>query len=141
VTGVDTDLAYLKDRLQGRNMDALVRVEAELSRLREQRDALIRDRERWRLEWQAEVAAEEARCARLQQALAKIRDSGPRPRTIRSDLAYVILLQGIAREALAGPDTAACEHDWIWPANVVCAKCGISGGDTPADSQPEEPTT
>jgi hypothetical protein len=35
VTGVDTDLAYLKDRLQGRNMDALVRVEAELSRLRE----------------------------------------------------------------------------------------------------------
>jgi hypothetical protein len=31
--------------------------------------------------------------------------------------------------ASAGPDTAACEHDWIWPANVVCAKCGISGGD------------
>jgi hypothetical protein len=32
-------------------------------------------------------------------------------------------------------DTPACEHDWIWPANVVCAKCGISGGDTPADSR------
>ena len=44
-------------------------------------------------------------------------------------------MRAIARKALSERELSECEHDWIWPANVVCAKCGISGGDTPADSQ------
>ena len=107
---VDADLAYLKDRLQGRDLDALVRVEAELSRLRSDPDGVAR----WRGEaemYMREFAKQrdlaetaEARCARLQELLREWRDLG-----YVSGGGYGGTLEQRTDEALAGPDTPAEE--------------------------------
>jgi hypothetical protein len=130
VTGVDKDLATLLDELNASESareqpwvahTALARVEAELSRLREQRDeaerrASVHEVERGKnAEWAGRMGeraeAAEARCARLQQALEHIESLW-----INSDRRPPAWWD-IAREALAGPDTSAarcpiCTHEW-----------------------------
>ena len=72
--------------------------EAACKQARREADKLARDNE-----WLAQQRAQARREAdQLRAALEQITDSGPRPRTIRSDLAYVIHLQNVARAALAG---------------------------------------
>jgi hypothetical protein len=125
---------------------ALARVEAELSRLREQRDAATEERE----EWIARAAssserweAAEARCARLQQALEAARREAGRAQDVRVNRTRIIgNIALIADEALAGqpadaegPDTPADDEPCSCCDGEGCAYC------TPADSQPEEPTT
>jgi len=128
MTGVDADLATLRDSLTGshsgrtaRGLDALARVEAELSRLREQRDALERENNSVRLNEQAtnharvndnayliaRAEAAEARCARLQQALREIEEYRY---PLNGTLEAIVAMKALAREALAGPDTPAEEE-------------------------------
>jgi len=109
MTGVDADLATLRDALEEANADpdgewyvALARVEAELSRLREQRDDLAQQVELRDLNALdgSEVArvldraeAAEARCARLQQGIEELAD----------EVAATWVEERL--RSLAGPDT------------------------------------
>jgi len=86
------------------------RVEAELSRLREQRDATMRSYDSCirTLEKAVETAeAAEARCARLQQALREIEEYRY---PLNGTLEAIVAMKALAREALAGPDTPAEEE-------------------------------
>ena len=98
----------------GPAVDALTRVEAELSRLREERDEAQGLAAIWQDSSGAyceRMVAAEARCARLQQALAHALDcKGSFNGTVSErggDPAICTKCEAEAREALAGPDTPA----------------------------------
>ena len=116
-----------------------------LSRLREQRDfnirqgAYLNDQRR----------AAEARCARLQQALARI-EWWPYYGQLNDEMRVLLRdIKAVARDALAGPDTpadicpecakgvhVACLDDG---SSVWTDRCKCDCGDTPADSpEPRE---
>jgi hypothetical protein len=143
---VDKDLATLRRRLQFKSdMAALARAEAELSRLRDERNeamdavglprtASLDDLIRHHRGNAATAAgfdqiAAEARCARLQQALEWIIDYVPAGFVSPMDDEDSMNYRAVAREALAGPDTPAdCEHDYVFEQGSLslyrCDKCG-----------------
>jgi hypothetical protein len=128
VTGVDADLAALRRHINTDNWPWLDRVEAELSRRREQRDrmkAAAKLRGQYRDEWRERAEAAEARCARLQQELRLVLNGIPDPMhpsmppqwVDRIVAAQIVALEALgendgcdvdrARATLAGPDTPA----------------------------------
>lgn len=166
MTGVDKDLATLPrgreftlrldNVLSVGDLEEIARVEAELSRLREERDAAWRQVDQ-RADWlaKAEARLDEARqeCARLQQALVGVASG----RCIHSPLItsasplsrsgnfYSTLPEEcprcIAREALAGlgsgqgpvagseaaQDTPACDHEWVQEHGTSGRYCVVCG--------------
>lgn len=92
------------DALEEQASEAVLAAEAALAEMtawRDEAEGLYRATAEHLRHAQGEVAT-------TRQALTDIAESGPRPRQFRSDLEYVIYLQGIARRALAdtGGDTA-----------------------------------
>jgi len=140
---------------------------AELSRLREQRDAPTHRKQNVEY-WRARSRVAEARCARLQQALAALEAAvsdalgsmafyfGPNARTAVSRessdrFKRIKAARDEAREALVGPDTPAegnyvcndCGASVAYEGGLPgdCLRCGSSRLADRGDSQPEETTT
>jgi len=128
-------VGWFLDALEEANADpdgewyaALARVEAELSRLREERDDAVRV---YDAALRREEAAE-ARCARLQQALEQARAciivdfyGGSRSRAVQ-----------VIDEALAGSDTPA--DSFVQGANVGPMQNGVNQAGDPAVRRPAD---
>jgi hypothetical protein len=113
VTGVDTDLATLRRIIESVRPDAVPAVARVEAELSRLRGLIEGSATD-----EAILQAAEARCARLQQALREI-----------------------DRHLTSTGGSLSPRHADHWRAREAAREALAAGPDTPADSQPEEPTT